>query len=102
MKKLTLLLCLMSGFTYAGELKITRFVMLDPYTTRNTTAEVCVSITPAPEAPVLVQLTVDPGTRSKAYYTTWVDERGSNCHLVSSFRGRIEAKASDQKVASSL
>lgn len=92
--KILILLALITNTAFAGELKIKRFALLDPFSEGNTAAEICMSLTPAPKSPVLILLTVDKGTRQEAYYNTWIDERGSTCHIVSTLRGRIEAKES--------
>jgi hypothetical protein len=101
MRKLIILFCLTS-IAHASELKIKRFALLDPFSDTNTAAEVCLSLIPAPKSPVQIQLTVDPGTRQEAYYNTWVDHRGSTCHIVSTLRGRIQAKILDQVVDTKL
>lgn len=99
--KILLLILSLTTLAHAGELKINRFVMLEN-NSNNSSAEVCLSIKPAPADPVLVQLTVDPRTRQQAYYNAWVDPRGSVCHIVSTFRGRIEAQALGQTVSKSF
>ena len=80
------------SFSYASELKVNTFYKLNTETFRDSAAEVCFSLKPVPKDPIHVQVTVDPNTRSAAYYNTWVDNRGSACLVVSTRLGRVKVE----------
>ena len=103
MKKLALILGLVSTTTMAAELKILSWSRLNTTTNSfDTSAEVCFSLTPAPSAPTYVEVTVDKGSRSQAFYGAWIDQRGSSCQVVSSHRGRVEVNIPKMKLSLAL
>ena len=88
-KKLFILALLVSTTAIATELRINSWYRLDRDSSRDTAAEVCFSVTPAPATPTLAQITVDKGTSSQAFYNAWIGPRGAVCHVVSTLRGRV-------------
>jgi len=88
-----------SAFSF--ELKINRWYKLND-ANGDTAAEVCFSLNPAPEKPTFAEITVDPRTRLAANYTTWIGPKGSVCHIVSTFRGRVEVEIPEFNLSSKL
>jgi hypothetical protein len=103
MKKLALILSIISTGVMASELKILSWSRLNNTANSiDTSAEVCFALSPAPTDPTYVQITVDKGTRSQAFYGAWIDQRGSSCQVVSSHRGRVEVNIPLMKLSHTL
>ncbi|MCO4753779.1 MAG: hypothetical protein KC478_04825 [Bacteriovoracaceae bacterium] len=99
----TLLMCSLAG---AAELKIDAFYYLDGDSRTDKAAEICFSLTPAPQNPVFAQVTIDKGSNTEGWYNAFIGPRGKTCVVVSTWRGLGEvtipqAKLSVSKSASS-
>ena len=93
-------LMLLSSQVFASEIIINSFYLLDRQSQgRDSTAEVCFSVRPAPTALTHVKVTVDKGTNAQGFYNTWIDERGSSCLVVSTLRGTVEVNIPSLGVA---
>ena len=91
MKKVLLATFMLSSFNaFSADLDILSWYRLNSQNTNDSAAEVCFSLTPKPKAPIFAEITVDSGTRAQALYSTWIGPKGSNCHVVSTSRGRVE------------
>jgi hypothetical protein len=91
MKKILLASFLLTSFSaFTAELNILSWYRLNSQNTNDSAAEVCFSLTPKPKTPIFAEVTVDPGTRAQALYSTWIGPKGSTCHVVSTSRGRVE------------
>lgn len=109
LKKLLVITSILSiTSAFATELKILSWYKLDRGNIRDTAAEVCFSLKPAPTEPVFANIVVDKGTSSQGNYTTWISPKGSVCHVVSTARGQVwvevpslEIKAKDASLDSS-
>jgi hypothetical protein len=75
--------------TFAAEVTITNWYLINSADSRDRAAEVCFMVKPAPTAPTHVQITVDQGTNSQGFYNTMIDQRGVTCLVVSTVRGSV-------------
>lgn len=94
MKKLVLLLLVVSLNVFASELKITNFYRMDRQNLSDPAHDVCFKVTPAPAAGKHYHATIiaDKGYRTQGVYQALVGEEGSACAVISSFRGFVEVK----------
>tara|TARA_B100001971_G_C18268046_1_gene596698 strand:- start:136617 stop:136937 length:321 start_codon:yes stop_codon:yes gene_type:complete len=102
MKKLTLLLLVVSLNVFAGELKITNFYRMDRQNLSDPAHDVCFKVTPAPAAGKHFHATIiaDKGYRTQGVYQALVGEEGSACMVISSFRGFVEVKVPELELSS--
>ena len=94
MRKLIVLLLVVSFNVLAADIKITNFYRMDRQNLSDPAHDVCFKVTPAP-APgkhLHATVTADKGYRTQGYYHAIVGSEGSVCTVISSFRGFVEVK----------
>lgn len=98
MKYLLLLLVFVASAN-AADLRVEVFYLLNRQSNGDSAAEVCFSLSPAPNRPTHVQVTVDPNSATKRFYNTVIDSRGSACLVVSTFRGQVLVEVPESKLS---
>lgn len=90
MLKTILLIVSFSVFAQAQDLRITSWTFLD----RNNfagdrAAEICFSLTPAPESLTSIKIVSDYRTNRKGIYFSNIDSDGHACQVVASYTGHV-------------
>ena len=92
MKLIALASFLFCSIAGAADLKITAFYKLDQDNLRDRAADVCFSLSPAPEAPLFATVTVDKGYNTQGTYSAWIGTSGKTCLIVATFANRVEVE----------
>ncbi|PIP88979.1 MAG: hypothetical protein COW79_14605 [Bdellovibrionales bacterium CG22_combo_CG10-13_8_21_14_all_38_13] len=94
-----LIIFLLSTSAFAQNIEIKAWYKLDRFNDDDSSAEVCYTLTPATSEPSFVEITVDSGYKSEAIYSSWIGSKGSNCHVVSTRRGRVKVDIPALKIS---
>ena len=91
MKKTCLLILLfVTNVTFAQQLEITSWFRPNNSSNQDLAAEVCFSLTPAPQKLTHAVVKVDKTNRGAVIYNTFIGSEGKTCLVVTSVRGTVE------------